>query len=115
MGGGTNYGPPFQQTLEILKENQEYDNSVILFYTDGEATYPQKVIEQYGALSKKMKDSIYFLACSQPIKSSSLNEILNFFKREFIYSEWRDQITPSDLNKNWAEMISQAHLDKYKA
>ncbi|CAD8188884.1 unnamed protein product [Paramecium octaurelia] len=115
QNGGTKYGPAFQKTLELIKENTEYDNTVILFYTDGLAEYPTKEIEQFGKISKRMKDTISFLACSLPTKSPSLEQILTFCKKEFTYSEWRDKIEPSNLNKNWTEMISQAHLDKYKA
>ncbi|CAD8079750.1 unnamed protein product [Paramecium primaurelia] len=115
MSGGTKYGPAFKQTFLLLKEYPEFNNSIILFYTDGLAEYPQKEIEEFSKLQKTIKDTIYFLACSLPNKSISLDQILNFCQREFSYAEWREKIEPSNLNKNWTEMISQTNFDKYKA
>ncbi|CAD8175679.1 unnamed protein product [Paramecium pentaurelia] len=114
-GPDTKFGPPFKLTLDLIKQNSEFNQSVILFYTDGQAEYPKQEIESFAKLSKSIKDKIYFLACSQPEKSLSLEMILNFCQNEFTYAEWRDKIQPSNIDINWTEMISNTHLEKYKA
>ncbi|CAD8096639.1 unnamed protein product [Paramecium primaurelia] len=114
-GPDTKFGPAFKLTLDLIKQNSEFNQSVILFYTDGQAEYPKQEIESFAKLSKSIKDKIYFLACSQPEKSLSLEMILNFCQNEFTYAEWRDKIQPSNIDINWTEMISNTHLEKYKA
>ncbi|CAD8105644.1 unnamed protein product [Paramecium sonneborni] len=117
-GSDTKFGPPFKLAFDLISSNSEFTSSIILFYTDGIADYPEQEINQFRLMPKWIKNTIYLLACSQNTIQQSLFQIIQFGEQEFAKAKLRDNVHPSDLSFNWSEMISKTYhkyLDKYQA
>ena len=88
-GGGTTFDRPLQDAMRLIEEGKDnYDKLFIMFYTDGQASYPNKEVEDMKGLMAKFPDKLDFFGiseseadaltkiCEQLYPSSPLSEAL---------------------------------------
>ncbi|CAD8098190.1 unnamed protein product [Paramecium sonneborni] len=113
----THFGPALKLAQELVIQNQEFSQTMILFYTDGQPSWYSTADEHtknFCMIEKRFRDQIYFSACSQPNVSYQLQNIVDRFSQSFASAQLRERIEPFQLNDVWTEIISQNH-HKYLA
>ena len=65
-GGGTTFDRPLQDAMRLIEEGKDnYDKLFIMFYTDGQASYPNKEVEDMKGLMAKFPDKLDFFGISE--------------------------------------------------
>ncbi|CAD8169556.1 unnamed protein product [Paramecium octaurelia] len=104
-GGNTDFGPPFQFALNLIDKHQNFTKIQILFYSDGEASYPKSIIDQFIKLPDQIRSNINLIGCSAEKTSNSLALIVNNFKENMASGELRNSIEPKDIQIIWKEVV----------
>ncbi|CAD8095902.1 unnamed protein product [Paramecium primaurelia] len=109
-GGGTDFGRAFQETFNLIiqHQNEAFEKTEILFYTDGEAAYPQQ-IKQFKELPEHQKARIFLHCSSEESNATTLQMIVNELNACLIKSELKQKFQVTELQKTWAEIVSREY------
>ncbi|CAD8196089.1 unnamed protein product [Paramecium octaurelia] len=105
--GGTNFEPSFEQALKLNQKYESFNKIQILFYTDGEAGYPQKTVEKFCKLPQYIRNIINLIACSGETSTQSLALIIDTFQKNMQLAQLLNSIQTIQIQKVWTEVVSQ--------
>ncbi|CAD8204774.1 unnamed protein product [Paramecium pentaurelia] len=91
-GGGICFEPPFKLVLELIEKYHDFNKIQILFYTDGEASYPQNAVDKLCSLSYNIRRLISIIACSGEKYSQQLALLIEKFKQYIQSAELKNSV-----------------------
>ncbi|CAD8104631.1 unnamed protein product [Paramecium primaurelia] len=106
-GGGTCFEPPFKLALKLIKKYHNFNKIQILFYTDGEASYPQNAVDKLCQLQQDIRRLISITACSGEKYSQQLALLIEKFQQYMQSAELKNSVEPIELQEVWTEVVSQ--------
>ncbi|CAD8214264.1 unnamed protein product [Paramecium octaurelia] len=109
--GGTDFGSAFQQTYNLIVQHQNdaFEKTEVLFYTDGGAAYPKEQVKLFTELPDHQKNRIFLHCCTEEANALSLQLIVNEMNCSLIKSELKQKFQVADLQKTWAEVVSREY------
>ena len=103
--GGTNFELALTETYDrILESKDKYESFAVGFLTDGEAEYPQKIIDKINADADKIKQKIKFNCILFGSESSNLEMI-----SKNLDGNYTNAINFEQLTKSFKEIINVAN------
>ncbi|CAD8187203.1 unnamed protein product [Paramecium octaurelia] len=106
-GGNTAFDPPFKMALQLIEKHKGFNKIQILFYTDGEAGYPQATIDQFFQLPPQIRSRISLTACSGEKSSHSLQQMIEKFSQHMQLAQLKNSVQPMEIQKVWTEVVSK--------
>ncbi|CAK62872.1 unnamed protein product (macronuclear) [Paramecium tetraurelia] len=106
-GGNTAFDPPFNLALQLIVKYKGFNKIQILFYTDGEAGYPQTTIDKFCQLPPQIRSLINLIACSGEKSSHSLQLMIQKFQQNMQQASLRNSVQPIEIQKVWTEVVSK--------
>jgi len=102
--GGTEYGPPFEKAFDLIYQKPfQFQKHIIIFYTDGGASYPLNTMNRY--LSSDLKSRIELISICEESEPIVLKEIVSEFDSKMGGGVLKTSVTPSDLIKVLPELL----------
>ena len=103
VDGGTQFGPPLDQALKMIKKNIEtYDQFMVCLMTDGEAVYPTKELKKYTKnleIMQKLKFTAISYGSGETTKS-----VLEPMAKE-LHGDVMLTLEPEQLQQAFLELI----------
>jgi uncharacterized protein YegL len=102
-GGGTCFNPPLDHAYQLITSHKNSDRHVILFYTDGGASYPLDIMEKFKNSDQRSK--IIFYALSEESNPTVLHSIAREIK-QYGTAEVKTSISPEMLTRELPEVLN---------
>ncbi|CAK82859.1 unnamed protein product (macronuclear) [Paramecium tetraurelia] len=109
--GSTDFGSAFQQAYKLIVQHQNdaFQKTEVLFYTDGGAAYPKEQVKLFTEIPDHQKARIFIHCCTEEANATSLQMIVNEMNRSLIKSELKQKFQVAELQKTWAEVVSREY------
>ncbi|CAD8124232.1 unnamed protein product [Paramecium sonneborni] len=107
-GGGTSFEKAFQlayQKIVAIQDFDQFTKHFILFYTDGEDSFPTKALEQFAQLPAEKKAKLELIACCLDKKSKRMIEIVEYFQKNCAFAILQDAMQPSEIGEAWQKQF----------
>jgi len=110
-GGGTDFGPPLSMSLQLIKNSlDEFDQHLILLYTDGLAGYPQKQMDSFSLQTREVRSKIKFTAVCEHNQPAVLHLMANNFNQIVSAGECRAAVSTEVFISQLPEiLVSSMH------
>ncbi|CAD8160471.1 unnamed protein product [Paramecium pentaurelia] len=111
QNGGTDFAKAFQEAYNLIiqHQNDAFEKTEILFYTDGGDSYPKQQVQLFTELPDHQKNRIFVHCCTEESSATTLQMIVQEFNCSQIKSELKEQFKVEDLKKTWAEVVSREY------
>jgi len=103
-GGATDFGPPFEKAFDLIYQKPyQFQKHIIIFYTDGEASYPFETMDRY--LQSDLKRRIELISICEDSNPSVLKKIVSEFDNKMGGGILKTSVNPSELIKVLPELL----------
>ncbi|CAD8122853.1 unnamed protein product [Paramecium sonneborni] len=104
-----NYANAFDLAHLLIKNHIEFQNTIILMYSNAQAPYPEAEIEKICSLDDEIRKKIFFIACTKEFRNSGLEKIVNKLNTKLYSAELKTKIEPQNICHTWLEMMKQSN------
>ncbi|CAD8145742.1 unnamed protein product [Paramecium pentaurelia] len=110
--GGTDFDKAFQEAYHLIiqHQNDAFEKTEILFYTDGSDSYPKYSVQLFKELPEHQKNRIFLHCSSEESDAIVLQMIVNELNASLIKSELIQKIQVTELQKTWVEVVSREYI-----